>query len=726
MMRFRRLFRRLLESRFRISTQLYSGIWGAVALTVAAGLVGWFSFNRVGEAQTVVNEETVPELATAFSIAQYSSTLVDAAPNLAASTTAQAMEEIVAEVEETTTALLDELAIMQAQQPESALQQFQQLRFLVNSLIANIGAIQRAEEEVQRLDQIGWELRNELDVIGDQLDLLVIPALDDEYFFGMTGYRRLWELPISREEYLTEDQLVRYRHIGEINANNNIATQLLATAFTLSDPSQVEPIRESFEGAQGQIESSLAALVGADYHEELSTVFSRLFDNAAGSGGAFDLIVQQLRLVNTQSALLTDNRLLAVEVLGEVNNLVSAAQQRAEEATTASDQAILTGRTLLLAISAASVVGAVLMAWLFVGRVLLRRLNQLSDWMLGMADGDLETRIEIRGRDEVADMAAALEVFRINALEVQRLNLVEKLAQELEGKNADLEKVLADLQTAQEQIVIQEKLAALGELTAGVAHEIRNPLNFVKNFAEASEELLEELQEVLDDASEDVEDDDMEYILEIAGDLNDNLDRIRSHGERANRIVEDMLMMGRDSGEKRLANLNNVVQEHMKLAYHSARALDPDFNLTITEEYDENMGEIEVIPQDLGRVFLNLVSNACYATDERRRKEEAAGERFMPELRLTTERTEDRIVVRVWDNGGGVPDEVIDKIFNPFFTTKPTDKGVGLGLALSSDIARQHGGLIRVETEPGETTTMIVEIPLDDTPIIEVAGIEHH
>ncbi len=720
-----RLFKRLLESRFRISTQLYSGIWGAVGLTVAAGLVGWFSFNRVGEAQTVVNEETVPELATAFSIAQYSSALVDAAPNLTTAATEEELEQIASGIDQTTAAFLDQLSVMENTTADR--RQLEQLRSYVDSLIANIDAIYLDEQELSRLSMESAALRGELDALGSRLDFIIIPALDDQFFFGMTGYRRLGQLPIPRDQYLTEEQLVLYRHISEINATTNIATQLLATAFSLSDASQIEPLRESFEGAQGQIEESLAVLEEADYHEELSADFSQLFDKALGTDGAFDLADQQLRLLARQTDLLSSNNLIALDLLGEVNGLVSAARERADEATSASDQAILTGRTLLLAISVLSVAGAILMAWLFVGRVLLRRLNQLSGWMLRMADGDLETRIEIKGRDEVADMAAALEVFRINALEVQRLNLVEKLANELEEKNADLEKVLEDLQTAQEQIVIQEKLAALGELTAGVAHEIRNPLNFVKNFAEASEELLEELGEILEDAGENVEEDDMEYILEISGDLNANLGRIRSHGERANRIVEDMLMMGRDSGERRLANINNIVREHMKLAYHSARALDPDFNLTIREEYDENLGEIEVIPQDLGRVFLNLVSNACYASDDRRRRIEAEGEeRFMPELRLTTHLQEDRVVIRVWDNGGGIPDDVIDKIFNPFFTTKPTDKGVGLGLALSSDIARQHGGLIRVETDPGESTTMIVEIPLTDTPIMEVAGIEHH
>ena len=219
------------------------------------------------------------------------------------------------------------------------------------------------------------------------------------------------------------------------------------------------------------------------------------------------------------------------------------------------------------------------------------------------------------------------------------------------------------------------------------------------------------------------EEENKEYILEIAGDLESNLERIRSHGDRANRIVEDMLRMGGDSGEKRLTDLNRVMEDHTKLAYHSARALNTDFNLTIKEDYDPTLGEMEVIPQDMGRLFLNLVGNACYATNQRRLAVEASGkgERFMPTLRLSSHRKADRVVFRVGDNGGGIPSEIVDDIFNPFFTTKPSDQGTGLGLALSSDIARQHGGLIRVETEQGESTTMIVELPLAETPIAPAA-----
>ena len=720
----RTFFRRLLESRFRISTQLYSGIWGAVALTVAAGLVGWFSFNQVGEAQGVVNEDTVPELASAFGVAQYSSTLVDAAPRITTATSQEELDGISTSIAETNAAFLDQLATLEESGTDTAA--VQQIRSYAESLISNIDSIYIDKVELSGLATNKESLQAELATLRAHLDGIVVPALDDQFFFGMTGYRILGFFPAPREEHLSEDQLMIYRHLTEIQANTNISTQLLATAFSLSDASQVEPLRERFEAAAGQIDESLVVLSGSEFYAELDQLFSQLFILGLGDDGAFNLVDRELRLIARQAELVVGNRALAIQLLGEVDVLVGAARGRADEATLASENAILTGRTLLLAISILSVTGAILLAWLFVGRVLLRRLSQLSDWMLRMAEGDIETQVEIKGRDEVADMAAALEVFRRHALEVQRLNLVEKLAAELGEKNTELEAVLHDLQRAQEQIVIQEKLAALGELTAGVAHEIRNPLNFVKNFSEASEELLEEFREILDETSNgEVSEDDMSYIMEIVGDLEDNLERIRSHGDRANRIVQDMLMMGRDSGEKRLAQVNDIMHEHMLLAYHSARAHDPDFNLAIEEDYDENIMELEVIPQDLGRVFLNLVSNACYATDQRRRAKQAEGETFFPEMRLSSHLREDRVEARVWDNGGGIPQENIEKIFNPFFTTKPTDQGTGLGLALSSDIARQHGGLIRVETEQGESTTMIVELPLDDTPLaITVADIE--
>ena len=490
--------------------------------------------------------------------------------------------------------------------------------------------------------------------------------------------------------------------------------ELLANSFAVSELSLIEPLRERFEASTNRIDRSLSALEGSPLQAQVRPIFAELAELGTGDDNGFDLIARRLALTDSQQALVEDNRSIANALVAEVNGLVEAAGASAQTATQASSDAIFTGRTLLLAISGISVAGALLIAWLFVGRMLVRRLKMLSEWMRRMAGGDLEATITVEGRDEVAEMAAALEVFRRHALEVQRLNLVEKLADELQGKNEQLEVVLADLQQAQDQIVMREKLAALGELTAGVAHEIRNPLNFINNFSEVSQELVTEMKEVLEEDGVTLTDEQSGMIDDIFGDLADNLTRIRSHGERANRIVHDMLQMGRDAGDVQPTDINNLLEEHARLAYHSARATDPDFNLTLEHDLDPEMGHLQVIPQEMGRVFLNMVSNACYATDEKRKQGAEAGNSggYMPTLLLATRRTEDHVEVRIRDNGNGIPQDAIDKIFNPFFTTKPTNKGTGLGLAMSSDIVRKHGGTIHVESEPGQYTEMTVELPL--------------
>ena len=705
--------KRLLESRFRISMQLYLGIGGAVALTVAASLVGWFSFNRVGEVQSRVNEGSVPEVVASFGVAQYSGALVAAAPRLISAATPEEFDRVSASIAESHTAFEDQLAVLEDK--DAGEERFRRIRAHADTLILNIQAIEGEMSELFGFTARSAALQTELAELRAGLEDMLVPAIDDQLFYTVTGYRSLDEPPQPRSEHFSGDELVRYRYLAELQADANLATQLLTSAFTLADASTIEPLRERFESTAGRIERSLAALEGSSLHDEIDPLFTRLVELGIGEESGFDLIEKELRLAERQSGLLARNRDIAVDLVAEVDGLVNAAHASAQEATQASSQAIFTGSTLLLGISALSIGGAVLIAWLFVGRVLLRRLQSLSDWMLRMAGGDLEARVDIGGRDEVADMASALEVFRRHALEVQRLNLVEKLADELQGKNEQLESVLADLRKAQNQIVTREKLAALGELTAGVAHEIRNPLNFVKNFSEASEELLEELKEILEETSEALSDDDRDLVEEISQDLTGNMERIRSHGDRANRIVHDMLMMGRGTARMQPTNINRLLDEHARLAYHSARATDADFQLDLRFDLDPEVGEIEVIPQDMGRVFLNMVSNAGYATNEKLREgvpRQDDGTPFMATLWLVTRRKEDKIEVSIRDNGNGIPPDVVGKIFNPFFTTKPTDQGTGLGLALSNDIVRQHGGAIRVNTELGQGTEMIVELPL--------------
>ena len=709
------LLKRIAASRFRISTQLYAGIGAATAFTLAASLVGWFSFNQVGDSQGRVNER-VPQMSAAFGIAQRAGVLVAAAPRLVAAETPQAFETTTASVEAERQAFEGQLAELKSEDERHS-----RIRERGAALTANIDAIEASVSERFALAARSAAVRSELGTLQDRLDDILVPVIDDQLFYAITGYRQLGTAPAPRSEHLSESEVTRYRHLAGLYADATIGTQVLGSAFNLSDAPLLEPLRDRFQASVGAAERSLSTLAEGPTADALAPAFARLRDLGLAENGGFALRMQELALESRQRDLLANNRQLATQLVDEVEGLVSAAGEQALAATEASTQTISTGRALLLALNVLSVLGAVLIAWLFVGKVLLRRIEQLSNRMTAMADGDLEAEVEIEGRDEVADMARALEVFRRHALEVQRLNLVEKLAEELRGKNEQLEGALAELERAQDQMVAQEKLAALGELTAGVAHEIKNPLNFVKNFSEASQELLEELDETLKEAGEALNDEQRELLEEINQDLTENLGRIRHHGDRADRIVRDMLTMGRDGGERQPTDLNALLSEHTQLAFHAARAADPDFQLTIDKDLDPNMGTVSVVAQDLSRVFLNMATNACYAVNERR---EASGGDYQPTLRLATKRFDDHFEVVIRDNGSGIPQDVVDKIFNPFFTTKPTDKGTGLGLALSSDIVRQHGGDIKVETEADSFTQMTVSIPLGEVAQSEGADEE--
>ena len=266
--------------------------------------------------------------------------------------------------------------------------------------------------------------------LNNHLEDIVTQAVDDQFFYTITGYRQLGESPTSREEHFSERELHHYRHMAELQADANVASQILASAFSLADAPLIEPLRERFEAAQRRIDQSLAVLVDFPLHEDLTHIFTDLFALGIGVEDGFDLRAQEFALLSRQQELLALNRDIAVNLVGEVDGQVEAANANVQEATQASAQAIQTGRTLLLGISAMSVGGALLLAWLYVRPILLRRLQMLSDWMRRMAGGDLEARVDVGGKDEVADMAAALEVFRLHALEVQRLNLVERMAEE--------------------------------------------------------------------------------------------------------------------------------------------------------------------------------------------------------------------------------------------------------------------------------------------------------
>jgi len=695
----------------RISTRIYAGFFAAVALTIVASVVSWLSFSSVNENQSQVTEERVPELVNAFSLAELSYAIAAAAPRITTAPSGQ-FTTISAEVTAVQQQFKELFQPLATADPDNI--QIQGISAAAEELENNIITVTADMPRLYNLNHRIELLKNEISALSNQTNSIVLPALDNQLFFQITGYRNFATEPTDAATRTSAGELLLYRHLNTLQADIAQTSELMGSALIASEAGFVEPLRENFESTEDRIQISLSTIAESRMLPGLESVVMSLLARGSGNQGVFQVAIDRLDIIERQDRLLAENQSLAAGLLSEVNAIVQNAQAEADQAARNSAQTIDNARVILAVISAIGIIGAGLISWLLIGRVLLRRIAGLSGRMRALARGDLEEEVEVSGRDEIAEMASALEVFRRHALEVQRLNLVEELAQELGQRNNELQGVLAELGQAQDQIVAREKLAALGEVTAGVAHEIRNPLNFINNFSAASAELLEELAEVYEEIEADLSDDQQALVAEINQDLIDNLERIQSHGKRANRIVQDMLMMGRGGGDTQMTDLNDLIHEHSLLAYHSARAQDPEFQVLLEEEFDPDMGQVEVVPQDLGRVFLNFVANAGYATNKKQKELIEAGTAgdYTPTIVLKSQRTDDHAILSVRDNGNGIPPHVAAKMFDPFFTTKPTNEGTGLGLALSNDIIREHGGTITVDTEPGEFTEMVVELPL--------------
>lgn len=320
----------------------------------------------------------------------------------------------------------------------------------------------------------------------------------------------------------------------------------------------------------------------------------------------------------------------------------------------------------------------------------------IADWVKEVDKSLTITEFKLERTEKVKRTTAILLEETIEELEQKR--------KAIEETNAALTKSLEELKAAQAQLIQSEKMASLGELTAGIAHEIQNPLNFVNNFSDVSTELVDEMNEEIDKGN-------LEDAKQIAQDLKQNLEKINHHGKRAGDIVKGMLQHSRSSsGVKELTDINALADEYLRLAYHGLRAKDKTFNAAMKTDYDESIGLIKIIPQDIGRVVLNLITNAFYAVTERKK---LAVEGYEPIVTVSTKKYSDRVAVQVKDNGTGIPQKALDKIFQPFFTTKPTGQGTGLGLSLSYDIVKAHGGEIKVNTTENEGTEFIISIPVN-------------
>jgi signal transduction histidine kinase len=284
-----------------------------------------------------------------------------------------------------------------------------------------------------------------------------------------------------------------------------------------------------------------------------------------------------------------------------------------------------------------------------------------------------------------------------------------RLFESVEARTRELAKSLEDLRTTQDRLVQTQKLASLGQLTAGIAHEIKNPLNFVNNFSGLSGEMIEELREALADVN--LTEKKRSEITELMDTLRGNFDKVVQHGKRADAIVKNMLLHSREgSGEHRIVDINAIVEESLNLAWHGARAEKQGFDITLARSFDPAAGEADLFPQDITRALLNLISNGFYAATKR--KAETNGSNYVPTLTASTKSLGDCVEITIRDNGTGIPPDVKEKMFNPFFTTKPAGEGTGLGLSISHDIiVKQHGGSIEVDTQPGEFTEVRVTLP---------------
>ena len=537
------------------------------------------------------------------------------------------------------------------------------------------------ESSVEAVEAVLGRLETELAAVG------AVPALSEDA-------QDVYDAAVDLAELVDHIALNR----DALSEANTVASELR---------SRVEAASASAGANQAALAVLSRAFLASDEPE-----LDRMWDEFAGlsvTGGVDTSLGEEVYVARGQQlALLSRDRELAVAFDGasasltnSVSGLVVGAQVESSAALESSARSFDEGRLLLAMISVASVVAATLAAWLWVGNGLVRRLSRLSERMRGMAAGDIETPIPEVSRDEVGELAGTLEVWRQQALEVQRLNLVERLYGELREANAELERM-------QERLVAQGKLAALGELVSGVAHEISNPLNFVKNFTEGSLESYKELTEVLNDYRSQMKEDDVALLDEISEDLTDSLQRVHSNGTRAFAIVERMSGLGVVGGELVPTNLNNVLQTAVQTGCDTFRANWEDFNVKPQFDLDNSVDRIPLVAHDFSEAVVNLVTNACYAMRQRR---ETEGDGYELVLTVSTRLVEGEVAIRVRDNGTGIADDVVERIFDPFFSTREGIMGAGLGLPIAADVARRAGGDLSVVTVYGEYAEFTLTLP---------------
>ena len=718
------------ERTFRVGVgaRLYFLLFGAVVLMGGATVLAYFTFNETLRHEIRLAEYSMPNLINSVDVARKSAIVVNGAFRLVS---ASSKEEHSAVVESTAREIASlENTILELEARSAFGEQTRLIKSNLEELGKHLDVIKQSS--ARRLD-INQALNVFIDELGGttrRVERLLVQAIDDQAFYLVSGLRQLDGKIRPIRERASEDELTAYRNLITVNQSANLAVLLLDEVLVLADRQFLTPLEERFQSAVRNFLHAYSKLPASMQDDLLEENLTRLDEIGKGPDGVIVLRQEALLRLEQEQDTLAKARTTSESLVSGVNNLVAQINEEAIDSSAASRTAAQTGILLLILLNVFGTVGAFALGSLFVRRYLVRRLVGLSSAMREMASGDLEVPVQVEGtdiakpvkgsanyvtrniqyliwNDEVTDMARALEVFRRYAHEVQRLNLVEKLAEQLDAKNENLEHALENLKAAQEQVIAEQKLASLGQLTAGVAHEIKNPLNFVSNFANVSIELADEIEDLMKQEKNL----DLEEIKSILEEMRTSLGKIKEHGKRADNIVHSMLEHSRSKeGEWRKTNLNALLKQYVDLSYHALRAEDNSFNSQLTVNLDPNMEEIMVVPQDICRVFLNLATNAFQALNEKQKKVDGD---YQPELSIASRQLEDHVEFCIRDNGPGIPEEVRDKIFEPFVTTKEPGKGTGLGLSLTTDILVRHGGSIQVDTEEGNYTEMRVLLPLE-------------
>ena len=507
------------------------------------------------------------------------------------------------------------------------------------------------------------------------------------------------------------DDLAEQAKLVSIVKNANSASKHFGDLkYWITDSAKTLFVRsqQNADAAKAQLDRDLKAIAPVDpagvaaIGGEVDTL-SELARKAAEAYSSDDSVGGNALMQQAQTHILDVDR--------EIEQIVDRSEQHALARRDASMRQARTAVDFSVAGEIIALVVALSLTALIV-RSLNAPLRRLEHSMTAITRGELDAPIPPPSRDEIGAMASTLGMLRDSLIERDRLERERRQAEaEIRAARDAAEAAYRDLKAAQANLIQAEKMASLGQLTAGIAHEIKNPLNFVNNFAGLSVELLDELKETAAPALSALAEDKRAEIDQTIDMLTSNLGKIAEHGRRADNIVKSMLEHSRGvTGERREVDLNGLIEEALNLAYHGARAQDQSFNITLERELDPELRRIELAPQEMTRVFLNLFGNGFYAATKRARENDEAS--YRPVLTVATRECGEAVEVRVRDNGIGITPEIRDKLFQPFFTTKPTGEGTGLGLSISYDIVtQQHGGTISVDSETGAFTEFTIRLP---------------